>query len=523
MNPRIRWVGVILLLCFGALFIQLNNIQVRQASALSRNPLAQGPPAPALAQPRGAILSANLKILAYSKKVKGGMLRVYPAATAVDFGQITGYVGATGQIATQFGIEAYYQRYLAQHQSAANTLSQLVTQHQVTDNVILTVPSTLQADAAALVKGHPGAEIVALNPRNGDILAMDGSPSYNPNALSSLNIKAALKAYNALAKQPLEPFLNLASAVPYQPGSAFKIITTSAIFDHKPKLALKRWPFATQISLPGTPLKFHNYAFENCGGPLAMILAQSCDTAYAEVSLALGARTVVSEAQSFGWCQETAKLTRGVCAPGAGSGPPLDLPPSEVVPATMAPEGYLAANPPFLAYSAIGQLDDAASALSMALTGAAIANNGNIMAPHLMHQIIDSAGNLVKTYHPHVWKHATSRSTAVKVRQLMLGVTQTSDSGTAGGIFTNLQSLGIQVAAKTGTAEAVITSSTGNCATFDWLVAMAPAGPGQVPTAVVVAEVPTPNGATNCAEATGASVAGPLVDQMLTDVLKAGL
>lgn len=514
MNSRIRWVGFVLVALFALLFLQLNNIQIRQARALSRNPLGQVGKVATIYQPRGAIISADDKVLAYSKSVHGTQKRFYPEATAYDFGQITGYVDTTAD-AIPFGIEAEYDAELSQHLSTVSSLSGLLSQHQETDDVILTVPSTLQADAASILAGHYGAEIVALDPQNGNVLAMFGTPGYDPNSLATLDAKAANKAYAALASERLEPFVNLASAIPHQPGSTFKVMDTAAIFDHDPSLAAKNWPYEIEISIPGASQPFHNYGYNDCGGPLATILAQSCDTAYAEVGLALGAPTVVTEAEAFGWCQGLS----GVCR-GGGRRPPLDLPADEVAGATLASEGVLAANPPFLAYSSIGQYDDAASALSMALVAAGIADDGTIMAPHLMEKIIDSDGNVVETYRPHVWKHATSATTAEKVRSLMLGVTET---GTAAGVFTNLQDRGVQVAAKTGTAEAVIQSSTGNCATYDWLIAMAPAGAGQTPKAVVAAEVPTPNGATDCSDATGATVAGPLVDEMLTDVLDAGL
>ncbi|MGO9196581.1 MAG: penicillin-binding transpeptidase domain-containing protein [Acidimicrobiales bacterium] len=511
MNPRIRWVGAVLVLCFALLFVQLNNIQVRQANSLSKSPLGEQGKVASIFLSRGAILSADDKVLAYSTEVKGGLLRVYPEATATDFGQITGYFDVESDNVLM-GIEHEYNQYLSQHESQG-----LLTQHQETDDVILTIPSTLQADAASIIGNRTGAEIVALNPQNGNVLAMYGAPSYDPNTLSSLNAKEVLKAYDALAAQNPEPFLNLASAVPHQPGSTFKTMDTAAIFDRDPSLAKKVWPFAIQISIKGAPQPFHNYGYADCGGPLPEILARSCDTAYAEVGLALGAPSVVGEAESFGWCQGLA----GICQAG-GTRPPLDLPSYEVAGATIAPETLLAANPPYLAYSAIGQYNDAASALSMALVAAGIADNGKIMAPHIMSRIIDSDGDVVKTYQPHVWKTATSALTAAKVRNLMLGVTSAAAGGTAAGVFTNLQSQGIQVAAKTGTAEVATSISTGNCSTYDWLIAMAPAGAGQTPKAVVAAEVPSPEGSPTCAEGTGATVAGPLVDQMLTDVLEAG-
>ena len=153
--------------------------------------------------------------------------------------------------------------------------------------------------------------------------------------------------------------------------------------------------------------------------------------------------------------------------------------------------------------SAIGQENVTATALQMALVAAGIADNGVIMSPHLLDKIIDDQGNLVETYHPHAWRRATSVQTAKAVRQLMLGVTENLD-GTAYGVFPSY--LFPPVAAKTGTAQI----DARGCGTYNWLIATAPAGPGQTPTVAVAAIVPIPPGA-SCVDSTGAQVAGPVV------------
>ncbi|MGH9296672.1 MAG: hypothetical protein ACRDZP_01690, partial [Acidimicrobiales bacterium] len=214
MNPRIRWVGAVMLVCFALLFVQLNNIQVRQGTALSHSSLLPNPQLSTINLPRGAIFSSDHKLLAYSVPKKGMELRVYPSATATDFGQITGYFDIT-QDAYPYGIEQSYNSYLAQHESATNSLSQLLSQHEETDNVTLTVSSALQADATNLLANHPGAAIIALDPRNGAVLAMAGNPSFDPNELAQLNTKAALAAYDKLAKERPQPFVALGSALQY--------------------------------------------------------------------------------------------------------------------------------------------------------------------------------------------------------------------------------------------------------------------------------------------------------------------
>jgi cell division protein FtsI/penicillin-binding protein 2 len=94
----------------------------------------------------------------------------------------------------------------------------------------------------------------------------------------------------------------------------------------------------------------------------------------------------------------------------------------------------------------------------------------------------------------------------------MLGVTQDS-YGTAYGLFGGVS---VPVAAKTGTAEI----NANGCGTYDWLIAMAPAGAGETPTVAVAAIVPTPSGSSCSNDATGAVVAGPVVAAVLAKALE---
>jgi peptidoglycan glycosyltransferase len=162
--------------------------------------------------------------------------------------------------------------------------------------------------------------------------------------------------------------------------------------------------------------------------------------------------------------------------------------------------------------SAIGQENVTATTLQMALVAAGIADNGVIMAPHLLHQIVDDDGNIVETYQPHPWRRATSAATAQSVRNLMLGVTQNTD-GTAYGVFPSYEFP--PVAAKTGTAQI----NAKGCGTYNWLIATAPAGPGQTPTVAVAAIVPIPPGG-SCIDVTGAQEAGPVVSAVLHKALE---
>ncbi len=515
-NRRIRIVGVAMLVCFVVLFLQLNNIQIRRAASLSKKFQTINPPTSEWKLPRGAIFSADGKILAESvpSHDQYKWQRIYPKATAEAFANIIGYVAASPDLATQFGLESYYNNYLQQHSGGG-----VLTKHQQTDDLILTVSTKLQLLAQATLDqaALPGSAVVAIDPKNGDILAMAGYPTYNPNLFASHNLKTALKAFKKyVTGTPYydNAVFNIPSFVTRPPGSTFKVVTTSAIFDHAPHIASQVFPRVPTYTFPNSgnpPVVLQNYAREICGGPLADALAASCDTSYSKIGVELGAQNLGTEARAFGFDHRI----------------PIDLPSQQVSVSGFPPTDQITATP-YEGYSAIGQYNDTASPLQMALVASAIANNGKIMVPHLVQRIISGDGHVAFRYHPHVWRVATSASTAQKVRSLMLGVTQ-NPIGTAYGLFHNPLPNGTpayysqgfpEAAAKTGTAE----PQKNVCGTYNWLVAMAPAGPGQTPTVAVAALAPIPTNSYSCAtNPTGASVAGPLLLPVLEGALKMNL
>ncbi|MGD0944305.1 MAG: penicillin-binding transpeptidase domain-containing protein [Acidimicrobiales bacterium] len=493
-SRRIRWLGLVLLACFVLLFLQLNNFQVRQAQSLVNNPdnVQTGPNVWQL--PRGDIYSSDKAVLAYSKPTNDGLgeLRIYPAATATLFADITGYNSVVEESAT--GLESEYFSFLSQHNSPATTLGQLLTEHKTTDDITITVSVALQQAAAAALAGRTGA-VVAIDPRTGAILAMYGNPTFDPNLFAVHNINAVNKSYTELLDSGA--LINYATAEAKAPGSTFKVVDSSAIFDEAAPIANQYFPSVRDVTLPDTAGQtLSNFGGESCGGNLAEVFARSCDTAFALVGERLGAQKLYTQAAAFGF----------------DSVPPLDLPSGEVAASNFPTTQDFAGDIPGLMKSAIGQENVTATTLQMALVAAGIADNGIIMTPHLLNQVIDDEGSVVETYQPHPWRRATSAGTALSVRNLMLGVTE-NPAGTAYGLFPSYEFP--PVAAKTGTAQIL----ANGCGTYNWLIATAPAGPGQTPTVAVAAIVPVPPGSA-CVDVTGAMEAGPVVSAVLHEALE---
>jgi peptidoglycan glycosyltransferase len=526
MDRRVTWVGTVLLLCFVLLFLQMNNLQIRQAAALDANPLnarVTTTPSPFF-EPRGEIISADGDVLAYSVRSRDAFkyLRVYPKRTAIMFSDITGYY-ANAVAAAPLGVEESYNKLLEVHPTPADSLGRVLDQPQETDNVYLTISEKLQSVAMASLNSAPlslGGAIVAIDPQTGAILAMYGSPSYNPNTLALHNPAAVNKQATewnerdgggcqapegGTAAVRLNPLCNFATQETNPQGSTMKVITSSAVYDRDQSIEHQVFQPVGSITFPNCPGcdPLQNYGGELCPPSesvgLAQILAYSCDTAFSEIGYELGYDKLAAEADAFGFNQV----------------PPLDLPGAA---ASVFPSASEVGNSTaFTGYSAIGQYDDKATVLQMALVAAAIADNGVIMAPHVVSRAVNAYGETEFAYHPHEWRRATSLQTAEKVRQLMTGVTRLPGA-TAAGLFASWYAGGgPTIAAKTGTAEPF----SNTCGTYNWLIALGPAAAGQTPTVAVAAMIPVSE--SECSSGffspTGATVAGPV----LLPVLKAAL
>src|SRR5205823_3693966 len=172
----------------------------------------------------------------------------------------------------------------------------------------------------------------------------------DPNVLSGHDSKAVQTARAALLKDPANPMLPRAYRERYPPGSTFKVVTSSAVFDKKPELATKDYPKLQSLPLPNTVNQtLSNFGRETCGGMLPNLLRVSCNTGFAQIGLDLGATALSDEAHAFGF----------------GARPPLDLP---TVASSVFPDASaFARDKPGVAKSAIGQQDVQATPLEMAL------------------------------------------------------------------------------------------------------------------------------------------------------------
>jgi peptidoglycan glycosyltransferase len=483
-SKQIQRLGLALMALFVALFAQLNYVQVVRASKLNNDPRNTRNATRDFARARGFVQTADGAVVARSVPADDVFKRQRQYPEGDLFAHITGYFSFTFG---QEGIERTYNDELAGRDlnvrlnRIQDIPKALAGGDESTGNITLTLSKRLQQVARDALGPRRGS-VVALDPKTGAVLAMWSFPSYDPNPLAGHSQDAVQQTWKQLQTTEGQPLLPRAYRRRYAPGSTFKVVTASAALDRKPELATKNYPVLRQLDLPATKRNLPNFGGGACGGTLPQLLKVSCNTGFAQMGLDLGAENLTAEAVAFGF-QERA---------------PLDLP---VVAPSFFPEvGDFSRNLPALAQSAIGQQDVAATPLQMALVAAGIGNGGVAMTPHVMREIRGSDGQRISTFDAKEWRRLTSAETAAAVRDMMIGVVN-------GGTATRAAIPGIQVAAKTGTAQ-----TTGKDA-HAWLIGFAPADDPRVAVAVIVESQP------GVSEATGGRVAAPIARTVMQAAL----
>jgi peptidoglycan glycosyltransferase len=482
MNRAIRRVGIGVTVLILLLVGQLTYLQVYDADHLANDPRNIRFQLRDFSKPRGRILTSDAQVLARSIETGDELKfqRLYPQGAL--FSQIVGYQSA---VFGNTGIEQTYNNELAGRDPLLQirNVGDLLAGKEPIGNVVLSASASLQAAARDALGAQHGS-VVVMNPKTGGILAMYSNPSYDPQPFASHNSQAVQDYQKLLRANPDKPDLARAYRERFPPGSTFKVVTSSVALGTGRFTPDSVFPVLTELNLPQTSNTLKNFGGESCGGTLARSFQQSCNTTFGQIGLDLG-NEFVPGMQKF----------------GIGSAPPLDVAPGAVG-SVGPPPGSFQQNQPLFAFAGIGQGDVAVTPLQMALSAAAVANNGQIMQPHVADRITDGDDNTVKTIDPKPWRTAMTPQVASTVTTMMVSVVE-------GGTGTAARIPGVSVAGKTGTAQV-----QGAAAPHAWFVGFAPAENPQVVVAVLVE-----HGGNAGSEATGGRVAAPIAAQMMRMVL----
>jgi peptidoglycan glycosyltransferase len=480
---------VVCLVLFLALLVNANWVQVGQAHKLADSPNNLHPQQQALERERGSIIAGTQTIassVAVDDQYK--FQRQYPADSAVLYAPITGYYGP---FVAATGLERAENDILSGQDSRLfiSKVSDLVTgQHQRGGTIVTTLVPAVQQAAAQALNGRRGAA-VALDPRTGEILAMVTNPSYDPNPLVSHAQTTALDAFTKLNAGADQPLLNRATQQTYPPGSTFKLITAAAALKQgvKPDDSI---PAPRELQLPQSTAVLKNFDNEQCGDgendTLIDALTISCNTAFAELGMRVGAGALAEQAEAFGF---------------NSTFPDFGLPQAKSV----FPTAIDAAQ---TAQSAIGQFEVRVTPLQMAEVAATIANQGHEMAPYVVKELLSSDQKPISRTSPHQTGSPISSDVAANLTTMMTSVVK-NGTGTAAQIPT------VDVAGKTGTAQHGNADANGNFTAppHAWFVGFAPAANPTVAVAVIIED------GGGELSATGGAIAAPVAKSIMQAAL----
>jgi penicillin-binding protein 2 len=417
----------------------------------------------------------------------------------------------------QRGAEAAFDRYLRGKSGLAQVAvdssghprgDSLLTQAPIPgESVRLTIDAKLQKAAEnAIVTGMTlarkndnwwanGGAAVAMDPTNGDVLALASWPTFHPGAFVNPNLKRELNRLltnnEAVAAATNYPMVNRAIAGQYPPGSTFKPVTALAAMQEGllSPYATIDCPATYVIKGPdGQPIlggTFNNWN-KTSSGPLTLpqALEQSCDTYFYDVGMSFykqgGDRHPLQEwAGRWGFGHAT-----GLDIGGEGSGL---LPTPEWLrkryTAKTDPGNWQQDRiwkPGDSVQLAIGQKDLTVTPLQMASFYSMIANGGRIVRPHLLDQVEEpgtrrSAPLLRRRYSSPPPRDSRIDPAALSAVQQGLFAATHGSTGTATTVF---QGFPVSIAGKTGTAEKVVADINPYAATDQsWFCGYGPTQP----------------------------------------------
>lgn len=480
MIRQINRVTAVLIVFILALLINVSYLQVFKADDYRNQPGNQRMLLSEYSRERGAILVDSAAI-ANSTKTDDTLKYLRTYESGETYAAITGFYsmiyGATG-------LESAQNSVLAGNDSRffVDRLQQLFAGRKPKGGAIrLTINPAAQEAAMEALDGRTGA-VVAIEPKTGAILALASSPSFDPNLLSSHDAASIQENYEALNSDEMQPLLNRALNMTLPPGSVFKLVTAAAALESGNYTAKTKIPGPRRMDLPLSDKTLGNWNDKSCGPDdetnLKNALAISCNTAFALLGIELGATALADQATAFGF-----ESTFDIPMSSAASRFPTNLDDAQT------------------AMSAIGQFDVRATPLQMALVVAAIANNGVLMQPYLVDQILGPDLNVLESTTPRQVRQAISEQTADTLLEMMVNVVED-------GTGSNAAISGVSVGGKTGTAE-----NDPNEPAHAWFVSVADADD---PSVVVAVVLENGGGAT---EVSGNKLAAPIARKVMRAVL----
>ncbi|MQS34079.1 peptidoglycan D,D-transpeptidase FtsI family protein [Streptomyces katsurahamanus] len=485
MNKTIRHTAVFSLLLVLALLVRATWLQAFEAKALAENDRNHRTKIAQYAQPLGDIIVAGSPVTGSAPTAGGDLAYQRTYTDGAMYAAVTGY---SSQLYGATQLEGIYSEVLDGTDSRLKNPAEAITGRQQKPGDVLTTIDPAVQEAGYRALGDTKGAAVAIDPETGAILGMVSTPSYDPTAIAALSDPDAAATWQKLLDDPDKPLVNRALRQPLPPGSTFKLVVAAAAleegrYDSVDEKTDSPYPYV----LPGTtralPNDIPGAPCENAS--IRTALRYSCNNVFAELAADLGQDTVRATAERFGFNDEE-----------------LDVPVRAY--ASVYPTGMDDAQ---TALTGIGQFEVTATPLQMAMVSAAIANDGVMESPHMVSEVVDSAGETLESPGDGSSKRIVSSRTAEQLRSAM--VTVVEDGGTG----SNAQVPGAEVGGKTGTAQHGENNSKTPYAWFTSYAEDAESGE-KVAVAVLIEDAGGPR-----SEVSGNGLAAPVAQRMMAAAL----
>ena len=477
-------VAIVLALAFGVLAGAGGYWAVVRSTELSRSAYDPAVIAASRRVPRGDMIDREGNVLTHNEKDANGEL--YRSYSGDEISHVIGYAS---QRYGRVGLELAYDAELSGLSSdpVADALRKFGTNPYDPKDLHLALSWDLQRAAVRALGSRRGA-VVMLDPRDGQVLALASTPTYDASAIA--NPRTADRAFEALRADPTQPLLPRATLGRYVPGSVFKIVTAIAGLGSRaitPETTYEEQPPAEEKGLLVEGFRIRDGHHPQTGDTrldLTSATAVSCNIWYALTGLQTGGEQLVAFADRLGF----------------GSAIPFDLPtaPSQVTNGSgSAPGGFV--DDVELANAAYGQGETFVTPFQMALVAATVANDGDLMKPRIVTSISGRSGS--RQIGPSVMAHVLTATDAAAIERAMVQAVE----GPLGRQFTTGAKVpGVTTAGKSGTAEL-----GGRGEPHSWFIGFAPAEAPTVAIAVLVEQA-----------GRGAEVAAPIAGRLMGQALE---
>lgn len=301
--------------------------------------------------------------------------------------------------------------------------------------LVLTIDSVVQNYAESAVdkaKKEYKADTVrciVMDPKTGEILAVAATPGFNPNnprkpldskeaeVLAGMKEEEQLKYLNKMWRNPL--FNDT-----YVPGSTMKLFTTAMALEEGLTDPNEHFYCSGFIEVSGVKLRCWRSAQPHGDQTLKQAVGNSCNPVFVQLAQRVGIEKYYDYMDLFGISRPT-----GVDYPGE---------------AVSIMQDINAAGPVGLATMGFGQ-GIAVTPIELLTGVCSLGNDGMLMQPHLVKEIVGADGKVIKKFEPVKVKQAVSQETAKEMCNIMEYVVTDGGAG-------NAQIKGYRVGGKTGTA-----------------------------------------------------------------------